>query len=67
MTVKNFYQSNPSVKTYVFDGFSAYSKADVYYAGCPGKILNAEIKDIVVKSDDKRIRRGARNSVTLFI
>lgn len=67
MTVKDFYQSNPNVKSYVFDGFSPYSRADVYNAWCPSRILNAEIKDIVVKGDDKRIQRWARNSVTLFI
>lgn len=67
MTVKKFFESNPDVKVFVFDGYTDYTRMETYALIDLKNVLNAEIKDIIVKGDDKRIQRWARNSITLFI
>lgn len=67
MTVRDFFESNPGVKTFVFDGYLPFSKKDIYDSWNPKRLLNAEIRDIKVEGDNKKIQRWARNSVTLFI
>ena len=67
MTVKKFFESNPNVKVFIFDGYSDYTRQEAYALVDHRHILNAEIKDIVVKGDDKQIQPWERNSITLFI